>query len=269
MVIDYQNILNYTLTMLAFSLIITAAAAAPDQNTGDNAHHAPQMAQKDREQISKQTQRQDDNNDLEVPLIVIGKREEKQVIVGSRIARKPLYNKDTHIIRTSTGTGGLGPGSGMDPGAQLVRRTKVVSCKSDHPALPAKLTCDFSKAQQAYNNAEYGLAEAYLRHLDTSAANDPELSYLLLQERYRIAQKTGNDDARLRLLSQMADSEQMPQDRKLLAHRTRFAIAYRLEKMELALDIAGEIERLAPNDPVNLTNIKALEQQISARNQTQ
>lgn len=200
---------------------------------------------------------------------IVGERPQQEVTLGSRIPRTPLFDKDTALVRSSTSLGGLSLGSGIDPYKRAVRVTKVKSCKSDHPALPDWLACDYGQVNAALDADDVDSAVYYLNRLEeVRAANAGReaddrrpLDYLIAQQRYRIADRDGDDAARLAALEAMVGTGQMTDREALSARRTIFALSMKAGARDAALDQALRIRAEAPEDDRNLANLAALYQQ--------
>lgn len=99
-----------------------------------------------------------------VPIIVLGEKEaeKERVVLGSRIAKKPLFDSKTHTVATSTGTPGLTPQSGMDPSGGGIRRVTRTSCESSDSKIRADVACALIAAMGAMENGDWNTVRGYL-----------------------------------------------------------------------------------------------------------
>lgn len=226
---------------------------------------AVQVAQKAERQTVLQKQGSEDQvSDQDDAIIVEGAASRdmatprKKVVTGSRIEKTPDFDQERGFVRTHTGTAGLTMQSGMDPDAQLVRRGKVKTCKTNISALSGNAACDFGKAKQAVDTTDFALAEFYLRRVEEKTTESPELTHAVAFERYRIATAKDDQKARLTALELMIRSQVMDKNAELAALHTQFSIAYRLSEADRAITIAERIRALDPNNQRNNDNLKSL-----------
>ena len=106
------------------------------------------------------------------PIVVIANEEERaderRVIVGSRVARRPVFEGGT--VATSTGTRGLTPESGMTPYGGHIRVLHRKSCVADDPAIGAVAACRLIAAREAMAAGDHALVRGLLVPLAGDAA---------------------------------------------------------------------------------------------------
>jgi hypothetical protein len=96
-----------------------------------------------------------------LPIVVTGRQEEKrEVLVGSRIARKPIFEGGS--VATSTGVNGLTPQSGMDPSGRYTRAIRETSCEASDERISEDVACTLFAAKGAMENEDWLLVRGLL-----------------------------------------------------------------------------------------------------------
>ncbi|MDA7787983.1 hypothetical protein N8940_01985 [Sphingomonadaceae bacterium] len=184
-------------------------------------------------------------------IIITGESEdERQVLAGSRIARRPVFVDGP--VATSTGTRGLVPQSGMDQaGTYVTKRTKR-DCVSQDADMSFAAACLMADAQEAYAAGE--LADASERYAVISGAAQfaPAERLEAARWQYRIAQESDDAVAREAALLTMVATGAMDEAKEKSARRGLVAMALKRG------DRAGALQRLIALDEAGMAEARSL-----------
>ena len=194
------------------------------------------------------------------PIIVTGKQEDqKQVLVGSRIAKKPTVNFTG--IATNTGTRGLVPQSGMDPGANI-RLIKNTTCSSDDAQISAKAACILIEADAAYAKGDVPGAQNLLSFLTYTHDFTPYEQLSGAKRQYQIANDLKNNASRETALEQMLETGAMGNAEAMSARRALISMALKDGRRSLARNRLVELDHLGGANAQRLANLAILTREL-------
>lgn len=199
----------------------------------------------------------------EKPIIVTaGNRkaesERQTIVLGSKIPRKaPLkpYN-----IATSTGIGGLTPGSGMEPlsGQNRVGKRKSVTCASDDPAVGEEASCLLIEAQSALQENDKAHAVALYRFLNASEDFSGSERLAAARKLFAFGQAEADPLLREEALLRMLKTGAMPDQEAQGARRSLVTMALQRDNVELAVTRLRDVVAADPQDAQSLANLAIL-----------
>ena len=167
------------------------------------------------------------------PIVVTAEPERREVIVGSRIARRPVFVDGP--IATSTGTPGLVPQSGMDPtaGATVLRkRESFVASREGIGKDAARL---LFMAQERAQGGDIDTSYGILASLADPAAFSEAEARAALERMYILGAEAQRDDIRQFALHGLLETQLPPAD-EASARRTLAAIAINSKDAGAAID---------------------------------
>lgn len=158
------------------------------------------------------------------PIVVTAdKREQRTAFVGSRIPRRATFVDGP--IATSTGTRGLTPQSGMDQAGRYTRTKRSRDCVSDNLVLSKAASCIMADAQEAFVAGDMPAANDRYAIIAGGTQFAPAEQLEAARWQYRIAQETGNDEAREGALLAMVETGAMGEEQELSARRNLIGMA--------------------------------------------
>ncbi|MEO9579964.1 MAG: tetratricopeptide repeat protein [Marinomonas sp.] len=189
----------------------------------------------------------------EMPIVVTGETnadDEHGIQTGSRIPRKPRFGATQLNVRSSTGIGGLTPGSGMQPLdlQNPVTRTKISSCKSDNEAVGARAACILLNADTSIEAGDVSDGANLYRHLVSSDEFTPEERLAGGQRLYAFAQSQGDETLREEALIRLDDSGTLPAEKAQSARRALATMAIKRSDFSAAI---ARLEAVVANDPLD------------------
>lgn len=199
----------------------------------------------------------------EQPIIVSGTRpngedEEATVIVGSRIARKPILAPG--FIASNTPVAALSATSGVDPLSveNRIRKRKVTSCISDNPAIGKQAACLLIDAEAALLREEVSTGISIYRFLNSSTEFSPSERLAAAQKLFAVGQASADANLREEALIRMLSSGAMAADEAQHARRSLVTFALQREDIQLAIARLQEVVALDAGDAQSLANLAIL-----------
>ena len=193
-----------------------------------------------------------------LPIVVMGEQEtERQVIVGSRIPRKPIFENGP--IATSAGTRGLTPGSGMDPAGRYTRSVKRTECVAADERIGEQVACILLAAKEASENEDWLLVRGMLvpvaGNADLNSAERRAASEVLILS----ARSSGDTLARIEALELLVASGGLSTSETGNALRSLSSLASKTGERAAAMGYLNEAIRVDPNDNRALANLAILQ----------
>ena len=194
----------------------------------------------------------------QLPIVVIGdQKDERRVVVGSRIARKPLFENGS--IATSTGTPGFTPGSGMDPAGQYVRTLKRSERVAADERIGKDVACTLLAAKKASENEEWLLVRGMLVPL----AQNTELNSIERRAASEVlflsAQSSGDTQAKIEALELLVASGGLSSTETGKALRSLSSLVSKIGEKAAALEYLSAAIRVDPYDYRALANLAILQ----------
>ena len=245
---------------IGLTLALAMQSAAPDANPA-----TPTLA----EQI--EAARQADGGD-EPPTIIVQAEDDsqkKQIIVGSRIPKKPWLKPGP--VATNTGTPGFTPGSGMDPSSRFTRTITTRECRSDLEELSPNACRALATADAALASGDMEEALFWLRSVSSWQSGYAPVERLVGAEKiFAIGRDADDADLRLEALTDMLHTGALPQEKQLSAARSAAAIAMNKGEDDFASLMLQEVIKLDPADSQSIANLAILQRkaQDAAASQT-
>ena len=195
-----------------------------------------------------------------VPIIVLGEKEaeKERVVLGSRIAKKPLFDSKTHTVATSTGTPGLAPQSGMDPSGGGIRRITRTSCEASDSEIRADVACALIAAKGAMESGEWTTVRGYLIPLANSDSLSPVEHRAIAEYLYISARTSGIVPNKIEALKMLIDTQTLSDGEMGNALRSLSSLYLAADNKELAISSLKEALRLNPDDQRAIKNLSAL-----------
>ncbi|UAK23480.1 tetratricopeptide repeat protein [Sphingomonas nostoxanthinifaciens] len=179
--------------------------------------------------------------------------QEKQVVVGSRIARKPLYSSEG--VASNTGLAALGGATDMTfdaLGRTVTTRSK--GCRVKDAVVSAPVACTLLIALKA----DPATAKSVL----TAALGRPGLTdedkFVIESELYRVTDEVGDKPAKRQALTYLVDSGHMAPTALVPATRALASMAYSAGDTTEALNRYVALAKLDPDDTTARANAAAL-----------
>ena len=196
-----------------------------------------------------------------IPIVVLGNEEErKAVVVGSRIPRTPLFDSKTHVVASSTGTPGLTPGSGMDPGAS-VRSVSKSTCKASDSQVSSNVACALIAAKDAMANEDWDLVRGILIPLAANDSLSPFEQKAVADYLYISASVSEDLANQVEALEILLGTDALSQGEAGKAWRSLSTLYLRSGRKDLAISALDEAVRVNPNDGRALHNLNILREQ--------
>lgn len=192
-------------------------------------------------------------------VVIVGEEggSERRVLVGSRLARKPRYSGLS--VATSTGLMGLTPGSGMDgAGGNITHKIRSKSCSSDDERMSRAAACFLAGALDAEAKGDLYFAFGALNAMALSPDFADFERLAAARHFYRVAEATGNREARYAGLALMAAMEALPPEEEGSIRRTMIAMALQDGDRERARNMLGTLARRHLAGPRSLANYAIL-----------
>ena len=167
------------------------------------------------------------------PIVVTAEPDEREVIVGSRIARRPVFVDGP--IATSTGTPGLVPQSGMDPtaGPTVIRkRSAFVASREGIGKEAARL---LFKAQNRAQDGDIDTSYGILASIADPTAFSVGEARAALERMYVLGSEAQRDDIREYALHGLVETG-LPSEEEASARRTLAALAMKAKDNDAAID---------------------------------
>jgi hypothetical protein len=199
----------------------------------------------------------------EQPIIVTGEAEESEkgqrtVVVGSRIARKPVL--EASGIASNTPVAAFSATSGVDPLSveNRVIKSKVSQCRSDNPAIGKEAACLLFDADVALQRQDRATAISFYRNLNASTEFSPAERLVAAEKLFSLGQNMADahlrEEALLRMLATMA----MPAGEAQSARRSLVTLAIQRRNPALAIVRLREVVDHDTNDAQSFANLAVL-----------
>lgn len=199
----------------------------------------------------------------ENPVIVAGTKAGSDeaastVIVGSRIARKPLLAPGK--VASNTPVAGLSATSGVDPlaGGNRVVRRKSKSCVSDNPAIRQQAACLLIDAEAAIKGGDRAGGIAFYRHLNASEEFSPAERLVGAERLFALGQAAADPALREEALLGMLATDALPANEAQSARRNLVAFALQRADAGLAITRLQEVVAVDADDAQSHANLAVL-----------
>lgn len=199
----------------------------------------------------------------EQPIIVSGKREaseedQRTVVVGSRIARKPVL--EAGAIASNTPVGAFTATSGIDPLSveNRVIKRKVSHCRSDYPAIGKEAACLLVDAETALRRNDSATAISFFRYLNTSDQFSSAERLVAAERLFALGQTIDDAGLREEALIRMLATTAMPDGDAQSARRSLVTLALQRGNTRLAIARLREVVAQDANDAQSFSNLAIL-----------
>lgn len=192
-------------------------------------------------------------------VVIVGEEEgdERRVLVGSRLPRKPRYSGLS--VATSTGLMGLTPGSGMDgAGGNITRKIRSKSCSSDDERMSRRAACFLAGALDAEAEGDLYFAFGALNAMALSPDFSGFERLAAARHFYRLAETLDDRAARFAGLALMAEMDALPREEEGSIRRTMVAMALQDGDRDYARDMLATLVERELADPRSLANYAIL-----------
>ena len=204
-----------------------------------------------------------------LPIIVFGTKagDKKEIVAGSRIARKPILRDGP--VASSTGTPGFTPGSGMTPYGNYTRTLRKVECTASDENIGKDVACRLIAAKEASEIGEWNT----VRGLLVPVARDDEAS---AQERraaadylYLTATQADNNTSRIEALELLIDTGTLADADAAKALRHLSSLSRQQDNASLARDYLAQAVMLDPDHIQSLVNLAVMEREADLNTASQ
>lgn len=199
----------------------------------------------------------------EQPIIVSGERDggkegERTVVVGSRIARKPVL--EAGAFASNTPVAAFSVTSGVDPLSveNRVIKRKDSQCRSDNPAIGKEAACLLFDAETALQLGDSTSAISYYRYLNASGQFSAAERLVAAEKLFALGQTVDDaglrEEALLRMLATTAMSDREAQS----ARRSLVTLALQRGNTPLAIARLREVVAQDASDAQSFSNLAIL-----------
>lgn len=195
-----------------------------------------------------------------LPIIVMDSVEdEKMVIVGSRIPRKPLNPNGG--VASNTPRHGLVPGSGMDPSSNIVRKKTVRSCRAAVDGISKGTACLLLRAREAMAAEDWLLVRGLLVPLARNAEAPVEERAAAAGYLFEASGLSASKAARVEALELLLGTGSLSAQEASRVHRNLSTMARQRGDAEQARDHLQKATKLDPTADQALANLAILQRE--------
>lgn len=199
----------------------------------------------------------------EQPIIVSGRREgseedQRTVVVGSRIARKPVL--EAGAIASNTPAAAFSATSGVDPLSvenRIIKR-KISQCRTDDPAIGKEAACLLFDAETALQRNDSMTAISFYRHLNASSQFSSAERLVAAEKLFALGQTMADAGLREEALLRMLATTAMPVGEAQSARRSLVTLALQRGDSALAIARLREVVDQDADDAQSFANLAIL-----------
>ncbi len=199
----------------------------------------------------------------EQPIIVSGERDggkegERTVVVGSRIARRPVL--EAGAIASNTPVAAFSTTSGVAPLSveNRVFKRKVSQCRSDDPAIGKEAACLLFDAETALQRNDSTAAISLYRFLNASGEFSAAERLVAAEKLFSLGQTTADPGLREEALLRMLATTAMPAEQAQSARRSLATLALQRGNTPLAIARLREVVAQDVSDAQSFSNLAIL-----------
>ena len=196
----------------------------------------------------------------QAPIIVSGaKSEQKSVILGSRIARKPLFDSLNYASSTSL-SGTLGSGITPFPQGGFSRNITISKCTSDSKSVREETACLLANADRLFEEGDLETASDTVRFVAANGEFTADERLEGAKRLYRFGEVSGTDAMREEALLRMLATGAIARTEQPSLLRSLVAMALKRDDDLAAINRLEAVVKLEPADVQSLANLAALKQ---------